>query len=250
MHCVTSRFLGQILRKNTTIYTMEPKKVMLTTDGKVLVSGENGIVEITDPEFLKYIRKGMSLKGVELDGPAEYTAGLAYDTALKTKLDPDSRIQLPSPRLGPPDIPEKPSKETMDEIAKMFPKLAPEGFVEPDNKTIGPCFPGPFDREDPDSGTFVIEEPKEDINREGGPVNHPKHYNSHPSGIECIVIARWYDFDIGNAIKYIYRHGLKHDEGKEDIDKTIEDLEKAIWYIRDEISMLEQKKKDQQAKCG
>ena len=166
------------------------------------------------------------------------------------RLNGPEQVVIAVPRLGPPDIPEKPSKETMDEIAKMFPKLAPEGFVEPDNKTIGPCFPGPFDHEDPDSGTFVIEEPKEDINREGGPVNHPKHYNSHPSGIECIVIARWYDFDIGNAIKYIYRHGLKHDEGKEDIDKTIEDLEKAIWYIKDEISMLEQKKKDQQAKCG
>lgn len=69
-------------------------------------------------------------------------------------------------------------------------------------------------------------------------INHPKHYNSHPSGIECIEIARHYDFDIGNAIKYIWRHGLKGEEGMGDTAKAIEDLEKAIWYINDEIQML------------
>jgi hypothetical protein len=69
-------------------------------------------------------------------------------------------------------------------------------------------------------------------------VNHPKHYNSHPSGIECIEIARHYCFSIGNALKYIWRAGLKKELGTEDIDKEIEDLEKAIWYINDRISEL------------
>lgn len=69
-------------------------------------------------------------------------------------------------------------------------------------------------------------------------VDHPEHYNSHPSGIECIDIARWHDFAIGNAIKYLWRCGLKHEEGKEDTDKAIEDLEKAAWYINDEIQKL------------
>lgn len=73
-------------------------------------------------------------------------------------------------------------------------------------------------------------------------VNHPKHYNSHPSGIECIEIARHYCFSIGNAFKYIWRAGLKKELGTEDIDKEIEDLEKAIWYINDRISELKSKK--------
>lgn len=78
-------------------------------------------------------------------------------------------------------------------------------------------------------------------------VNHPKHYNSHPSGIECIEIARHYCFSIGNAFKYLWRAGLKKDSGLKDIDKEIEDLEKAIWYIKDRIKQLEEMKEPCQA---
>lgn len=53
------------------------------------------------------------------------------------------------------------------------------------------------------------------------------HYKKHPSGIECIQITEHMGFCLGNAIKYIWRAGLKDDE--------IEDLEKAIWYIQREI---------------
>ena len=70
-------------------------------------------------------------------------------------------------------------------------------------------------------------------------VNHPKHYNSHPSGIECIDIARHYCFSIGNAIKYLWRAGLKQDADKDSVEKEIEDLKKAIWYINDRIEQLE-----------
>ena len=69
-------------------------------------------------------------------------------------------------------------------------------------------------------------------------VNHPAHYNSHPSGIECIEIARHHNFNIGNTIKYIWRAGLKSEEGMEDTDKQVEDLNKAIWYIKDEIKRI------------
>ena len=69
-------------------------------------------------------------------------------------------------------------------------------------------------------------------------VNHPKHYNSHPSGIECITITRHYCFDIGNAIKYLWRAGLKHDADKSERAKEIEDLQKAVWYINDRIEHL------------
>ena len=64
-------------------------------------------------------------------------------------------------------------------------------------------------------------------------VNHPKHYNSHPAGIECIDIIRHYTCDIANAIKYLWRAGLKPEMGKEDAEKEIEDLKKALWYIED-----------------
>jgi len=64
-------------------------------------------------------------------------------------------------------------------------------------------------------------------------VNHPKHYNQHPAGIECIDIIRHYTCDIANAIKYLWRAGLKPEMGKEDAAKEIEDLEKALWYIED-----------------
>lgn len=64
-------------------------------------------------------------------------------------------------------------------------------------------------------------------------VNHPKHYNSHPNGIECIDIIRHYVCDIANAIKYLWRAGLKVELGMEDAEKEIEDLKKALWYIED-----------------
>lgn len=66
------------------------------------------------------------------------------------------------------------------------------------------------------------------------PVNHPSHYNSDPSGVECIQITRHRTFNIGNAMKYLWRAGLK------DEDAVIQDLEKAVWYIRDEIKRLEE----------
>ena len=64
------------------------------------------------------------------------------------------------------------------------------------------------------------------------PVTKPKHYNSHPSGIECIEITRHHNFNIGNAIKYLWRQGLKDGSPSE------QDLRKAIWYIEDEIKKV------------
>ena len=58
-------------------------------------------------------------------------------------------------------------------------------------------------------------------------VDHPKHYKSHPSNVECIDITEHMDFCLGNAIKYIWRADLKID--------AIEDLRKARWYIEREI---------------
>ena len=72
-------------------------------------------------------------------------------------------------------------------------------------------------------------------------VNHPSHYTwlMDLCGIEVIDITRHMDFNLGNSIKYILRSGHKKEEGYTDKHKTIEDLKKAIWYIEDEIKMLE-----------
>lgn len=67
------------------------------------------------------------------------------------------------------------------------------------------------------------------------PVNHPSHYISHPSGIECIQVTEHMTFNCGNAVKYIWRNGLK--DGQPDI----QDLQKAIWYLNREIERLEKK---------
>lgn len=61
-------------------------------------------------------------------------------------------------------------------------------------------------------------------------VNHPVHYTSHPSGIECITVTEHMGFNLGNAVKYIWRADLKGD--------AIEDLRKARWYIEREIARL------------
>jgi hypothetical protein len=60
------------------------------------------------------------------------------------------------------------------------------------------------------------------------PVNHPKHYTTHPSGVECIQITEHMGFNLGNAIKYIWRADEKND--------AIEDLRKAVWYVQREIA--------------
>ena len=59
-------------------------------------------------------------------------------------------------------------------------------------------------------------------------VNHPKHYTSHPSGVECIQVTEHMGFNLGNAMKYIWRADEK--------GNAVEDLRKAIWYINREIA--------------
>ena len=57
-------------------------------------------------------------------------------------------------------------------------------------------------------------------------------------------IVRHHNFNIGNAIKYLWRAGLKHEEGMSDKDKQIEDLRKALFYINDEIERIKDKKEE------
>jgi hypothetical protein len=62
-------------------------------------------------------------------------------------------------------------------------------------------------------------------------IAHPPHYLAHPSGVECIQITEHMNFCLGNAVKYIWRAGLKSDD-------PVEDLKKAIWYLNREIERL------------
>jgi hypothetical protein len=72
---------------------------------------------------------------------------------------------------------------------------------------------------------------KEDV------VNHPKHYTSHPSGVECITVVEYLTYNIGNAIKYLWRSPMKHKGTSTSTE--IQDLQKAIWYINREIERLQ-----------
>lgn len=58
-------------------------------------------------------------------------------------------------------------------------------------------------------------------------VNHPSHYTQYP--VEVIELTRHMNFCKGNAIKYVARAGFKGGPEKE-----LEDLDKAIWYLKDE----------------
>lgn len=60
---------------------------------------------------------------------------------------------------------------------------------------------------------------------------NPNHYKSHPSKVECIQITEHMNFCLGNAVKYIWRAGLKS-------NNTTEDLEKAKWYLSREIERI------------
>jgi len=63
------------------------------------------------------------------------------------------------------------------------------------------------------------------------PVNHPRHYTEHPSGLEAIEVTSFFGFCLGNTIKYIWRAELK--------DDALEDLKKARWYLDYEIKRRE-----------
>jgi len=81
------------------------------------------------------------------------------------------------------------------------------------------------------SKLLLFDEPKVAL-RDNDVVNHPSHYTSHPSGVECKDIIGHYPTFIGNAIKYLWRAGLK------DGNPPIQDLRKAIKNIEFEIERL------------
>ena len=61
-------------------------------------------------------------------------------------------------------------------------------------------------------------------------VNHPKHYNKNKSGIECIDLVEMMSFNVGNAVKYLWRSDHKKNK--------IEDCKKALWYLEREHNKI------------
>lgn len=86
------------------------------------------------------------------------------------------------------------------------------------------------------NGTIVTEE-KEEM------VNHPNHYAwlKELCGIEPIDICRHLDFNCGSAVKYLLRKGKK-EMNLSEREQRVQDLSKAIFYLKDEIKMLENQK--------
>lgn len=83
-------------------------------------------------------------------------------------------------------------------------------------------------------------------------IDHPDYYQIG-GGIETIDIVRDMDFCLGNCVKYLLRAGRKQEAGMTALEKQIEDLRKAQWYLADRIKTLEaqwQQELDQQYKTN
>lgn len=75
-------------------------------------------------------------------------------------------------------------------------------------------------------------------------VCHPTHYTDGfgCKDMECITIARHLSFNEGNAFKYVWRAGKKE-------DNQVQDIEKAMWYIKDLVESDARKGASKVAKC-
>ena len=71
------------------------------------------------------------------------------------------------------------------------------------------------------------------IDRRG--VDHPVHYNNHPSGVEIIEVNRYMTANVAAAFKYVMRRGDKVDPALGIQASVLKDLDKAIWYLQDEL---------------
>lgn len=83
----------------------------------------------------------------------------------------------------------------------------------------------------------VIKQTEEEI-KQYDIVNHPAHYTDSKIEVIDYIEDKNLGFCLGNAVKYISRAGKKKDTGRSVVDKEIEDLEKAIWYINRRIYEL------------
>jgi DNA-binding transcriptional ArsR family regulator len=59
-------------------------------------------------------------------------------------------------------------------------------------------------------------------------VHHPQHYNSHPSGVECVEYSELLPGNLSHVCVYVWRHADK--------EKPVEDLRKALWFLERELA--------------
>lgn len=87
---------------------------------------------------------------------------------------------------------------------------------------------------------IVTKGEEEAANKKTEQVSHPSHYAwlKDLCGVEPLDICRHLNFNTGNAIKYLLRKD-KVDGNKTKTEKRIEDLRKAVFYIQDEIKLME-----------
>ena len=69
-------------------------------------------------------------------------------------------------------------------------------------------------------------------------VNHPSHYTSGKIEVIDFITDQKLTYCLGNAVKYIAR------SGKKDPNKTVEDLQKAVWYINEQIKLFKAEESD------
>lgn len=72
------------------------------------------------------------------------------------------------------------------------------------------------------------------------PITHPSHYTSGKIEVIDFITDQNLDFCLGNVIKYVSRAGKKPEEGKTILEKEIEDLKKARFYLDYKIKLLEE----------
>lgn len=70
------------------------------------------------------------------------------------------------------------------------------------------------------------------MNTNNDAVNRPAHYTDGKIEVIEYIEDKKFGYNLGNAIKYISR------AGKKDPATTVQDLEKAIWYINRQIKNL------------
>ena len=124
--------------------------------------------------------------------------------------------------MGKKNDRERPDEESEFRRHLLHPGEAIVNYGEPANRTTTTTEPTTEVK-------FVLPEDRPSLNQDD--VVHPWHYNVHPSGVECITIIQEFTFNIGAAVKHLWRAGLK--------GGTLKDLRKAAQYIEFEIARLE-----------
>lgn len=152
---------------------------------------------------------GMGYRLVGTDAPG--TPRLVFQGATD-HIDPSTKMRQPKPGVGknPGSVRSVATGQTSAEAPAVTAKATPR--PKPERRETGPA-PAPAAAGDVDL------------------IDHPPHYTRHPSGIECIQITEHMGFNLGNAIKYLWRADLK--------GAAIDDLKKAQRYIARELQKRE-----------